>query len=69
MERNGKEHTLIILEELEGNPPAELNKVQHVIEPYSDAIGVVWWLLWFFVLMFVVVKYLLVPLIRKRKKS
>ena len=56
------EKKYIVLKGLEGNPPAELNAVQLFLEPYVNYIIAFWWILWWSVLIYMVVRYLVLPL-------
>ncbi len=58
---------LIVLKGLEGNPPASLTLLQSKMLPYEQYIEVLWWSLWLATLAFVVVQYLILPLIQKMR--
>lgn len=65
-----EEKNLLVLEGLEGNPPAyTLTKGQQLISPFVDELVVFWWITWFVVLGFVFIKYIGIPLYKKVTNS
>ena len=52
---------------LEGNPPTSLNPLQKLIAPYVPLIIKFYWIVWFATLFYLLTKYFLMPLLKKKK--
>lgn len=56
---------IIVLQELKGNPPTELNPFQTFLTPHLDLLILMWWFVWVGVLLIVCVRFFLLPILRK----
>ena len=60
---------LIILKGLEGNPPTSLSELQQLLAPYLNVIEIAYWTIWAFILLYLFVRYILMPIFSKSKKT
>ena len=60
------EHTnLVVLKGLEGNDPVTLSPLQSAILPHVPDIIVFWWTVWAFMFMYMAMRHLVLPTLRK----
>ena len=61
------DNNFIVLKGLEGNSPAsERTFGQELVAPYLDTLIIFWWAVWGLMLVTLVIKYLIMPFIRKK---
>ncbi len=60
-------HKIIVLKELLGNEATDLNASQKALEPFVENITFFWWCVWVAVLVFLILTYIIKPLLKKQK--
>ncbi len=60
-----KQGELLILKGLEGNEKAELTQSQKFLHPYTDTIVLAWTILFICTVVFLLLKYIVMPLSKK----
>lgn len=60
-------HHVIALRELLGNEATSLTVSQKTLEPFVGEITFFWWCMWVVVLVFLMVTYIIKPLLKKQK--
>jgi len=61
-------YELIVLPNLEGNPPADYTAFQQALLPYSDAIQIAWWLVFALTLCVLIARFFVTPLLLRRPR-
>lgn len=54
---------IIKLSRFEGNDPTQLNAIQGKLMPYLTSLELLWWSVWWTILGYLVVKYVIGPLV------
>lgn len=57
--------TLLVLKSLAGNSPVSLTPLQNALAPYEGWMAIVWWSMWVATLGYLMLRYIIIPLLRK----
>ena len=66
---NSVDIPIVVLKPLAGNSPAKLNAVQQFLLPHLSLLETMLWCLWWTILGYLVLRYLVAPLIKRGKQE